>query len=319
MTEFSRTKKYQDLRDRLQNDTGSEVLGSNELSVFDNKLKQIDSSIYDKPIHVQNHESTASHARIEPMPEPQPVLRRSQPKNVSPAFDADIFSDNENTTSNTFDNDYLDQYIREVKQYNIDQGNAETENTQVNILRQLQRNQTPQPKAPTRPYPKEEKHDFTPDIPFRKVDYGQPITPKKQAVQPADEPTTQNLSKEDIMAEVQNMVNGSTGQTKKVDFNDIMGSDTPFEDNDSFLTPDVSTDTFKQNFEKERLSQKKLIEETTKLRITLDEYEENLNEMNDKVHRTNQIMNAVLIAVIISLLVVLCIVIYFIVITKGAN
>ena len=43
MATLSRTKKYQDLRDRLQHDTSTDSLSTNDLSRFEKRLNEIDS------------------------------------------------------------------------------------------------------------------------------------------------------------------------------------------------------------------------------------------------------------------------------------
>lgn len=43
MATLSRTKKYQDLRDRLQHDTSTDSFSTNDLSRFEKRLNDIDS------------------------------------------------------------------------------------------------------------------------------------------------------------------------------------------------------------------------------------------------------------------------------------
>ena len=53
------------------------------------------------------------------------------------------------------------------------------------------------------------------------------------------------------------------------------------------------------------------------IRTQIGEYEDNLNDVNDKMHRTNQILNIVLIILIIALALVLAVVIYWVLLSKG--
>ena len=53
------------------------------------------------------------------------------------------------------------------------------------------------------------------------------------------------------------------------------------------------------------------------MRAQLDSYEDNLNEVSDKMRHTNQILNIVLVVLIIALALILMFVIYFIMTTKG--
>lgn len=49
MATLSRTKKYQDLRNRLQQDTNADALSTNDLSRFQKRLNEIDSQNF----HIQ--------------------------------------------------------------------------------------------------------------------------------------------------------------------------------------------------------------------------------------------------------------------------
>jgi hypothetical protein len=114
----------------------------------------------------------------------------------------------------------------------------------------------------------------------------------------ADTQTAQNLTKEDIMAEVQNLVNG----TKQPEVSDA---------------GQTGSDAYDRNFDAERTARQQLLNETTQMRAQLDDYEDNLNEVSDKMRHTNQILNIVLVVLIIALAVILGIVIYWIVLSRG--
>ena len=53
------------------------------------------------------------------------------------------------------------------------------------------------------------------------------------------------------------------------------------------------------------------------MRAQLDDYQDNLTEVSDKMKRTNQILNVVLIVLIIALSVVLVVVIYWVLQSQG--
>ena len=213
----------------------------------------------------------------------------------------------ENENSSGFDNDFLDQYIREVKQYNIDQGNAVSENTQVNVLKNI-REKMPETPAPSKPYPPKPKDNDTADIPFmnsrrRKYEDAFENTEKIPVTTSYKEEPSQNLTKEDIMAEVQNLVNGSRRQG-------YLSDDEPAPAAPAAPAYD------KSSYEDDRTTRQQLLNETTQMRAQLDDYEDNLNEVNDKMRQTNRILNIVLIVLIIALIVILGIVIYWIVISR---
>ena len=62
----------------------------------------------------------------------------------------------------------------------------------------------------------------------------------------------------------------------------------------------------------ERTARQQLLNETTQIRAQLDDYEDNLTDVSDKMNRTNRVLNGVLIVLIIALFVVLLGVIYWI-------
>ncbi len=299
MATLSRTKKYQDLRDRLQHDTSTDSLSTNDLSRFEKRLNEIDSQNFSYTQKNTSDSFVAGHARNHDIQKENEVLRR---KKSEPTFDTSAFSNNENDV--TFDNDYLDQYIREVKQYNIDQGNAASENTSLNILKQIERNNS---KAPDRPYSRSTSQ--TTDIPFinetKEEAKQQPST--QEGVQP-----TQVLSKEDIMAEVQNMVNGTSTPTPTAS----VSSESPFVSDSFDYDKSMNTDTFNRRLEADRTTRQQLLNETTQMRAQLDDYEDNLSEVSDKMRQTNKILNLVLVLLIVFLAIIVGFVVYWIVMTK---
>jgi flagellar biosynthesis/type III secretory pathway M-ring protein FliF/YscJ len=53
------------------------------------------------------------------------------------------------------------------------------------------------------------------------------------------------------------------------------------------------------------------------MRAQLDDYQDNLSEVSDKMRHTNQVLNIVLIVLIIALIVILAVVVYWVVLSKG--
>jgi len=345
MAGLSRTEKYKDLRSRLQDDTGSD-LSTKALNPYETRLNQIDANNFAAPDTAMDDEHSAAHARevTKEIPIQQP-LHRTQHEHVEPSFN-EGFKDNENYSA-AFDNDYLNQYIREVKQYNLEQGSALSDNTQINVLRQLEGNKNGDASDPYAKFgnsplnmPKAPAELDTPvqtaEIPFQKPVVEPAPAPVVQPVQTPAAPektdprarvqiihqnapvsnsrktftedlfenddemdnvrNTQNLTKEDIMAEVQNLVNG----TKQQDYS----------------TASQNTG-YDRNFDDGRTARQQLLNETTQMRAQLDDYEDNLNEVSSRMQHTNKILNIVLIVLIIALAVILGIVIYWIVLAKG--
>lgn len=332
MAGLSRTEKYKDLRSRLQDDTGSE-LSTKDLNPYETRLNQIDANNFAAPDTAMDDEHSATHARevTRKIPMQQP-LHRTQHEHVESSLN-DGFTDNENYSA-AFDNDYLNQYIREVKQYNLEQGSALSDNTQINVLRQLEKNKN---RDDAEPYAKFGNSPL--NMPKAPAELDKPVQTaeipfQKQVAETAPEPTSsrarvqivhqnapvsnsrktftedlfenddemdhvrnnQNLTKEDIMAEVQNLVNGTKEQE------------------DSNASQNAG---YNHNFDDERTARQQLLNETTQMRAQLDDYEDNLNEVSNRMQHTNKILNIVLIVLIIALAVILGIVIYWIVLAKG--
>ena len=312
MATLSRTKKYQDLRNRLQHDTNADALSTNDLSRFQKRLNEIDSQNFSYTENASSDSHNAEHARnLNTQQQTQQPLRRHKQTQDKDPFANVSFSANENNDV-TFDNDYLDQYIREVKQYNIDQGNAASENTSLNILKQIERNNSATPK---KPYPSSNSH--TADIPFLSSQSSSSNRSYQDVKQPSsqeDTQPTQAMSKEDIMQEVQNLVNGTSSSYTQPQPED---PSSPFVNdyeskNDSFM----STDTFNRRLEADRTTRQQLLNETTQMRAQLDDYEDNLSEVSDKMRQTNRILNIVLVILIFALAMIVGVVIYWIITSK---
>jgi len=340
MAKYSRTDKYRDLRATLQNDSEADIR-TNDLNPYKKKLNEIAPAYFDAP------EATAPE-RVAPVhthqskpyqPEPEPVQMPARETASSNGYSKDYFKNNANYTT-AFNNEYLDDYIREVKEYNIGQGVADSANTDLDILKSLRNDATP---APRKPYP-EEKPEPAPSEVTRPAYQPEPVRPavkesdtadisfgkeKRPAVErPAsvpikekpmydflDEPEeeeddrarsdTQAMTKEDIAAEVQRLINGAQkNNTEKKQKKRNLFDDEYDDEQDDYYNSSHSTN-------------QRILNETTQMRAQLDDYEDDLNDVNDRMKHTNQILNIVLIILIVALSLVLAVVIYWVLLSKG--
>ncbi|MEE8807321.1 MAG: hypothetical protein SOI44_02750 [Lactimicrobium sp.] len=322
MAKLSRTEKYKDLRESLQNDVGQDI-ATKDLHRFQDRLNQIDSNNFappsdvpdtandHDPIHVRRaayQSPRADESSVQRQPDPQDSLN----------FEHDDAQDEEPA----FANDYLDRYINEVKQYNIAQGNAVSENTEVNILDRLKKEQ-PEP-APDRPYRERETSRNarrTTQVPF----INQNVTPNAYRAEDDDTPSAPDNAR-DIASTVRGLVDDDTpspkqpARTKAASYQQqeqVNTDEVPDLDQDGHHV--MSTGEFNRRMELERTTRQQLLNETTQMRAQLDDYEDNLSEVSDKMRHTNQILNIVLVVLIIALIIVLLIVIYWIFLSrKGA-
>ena len=385
MAELSRIKKYKDLRESIAQDLDSnDVTTTKELSRFQKRLNQIDANNFHRSGDYTESASEGVHRRVstpitkvEPVQpvisEPVTAFEHEEPAPTLADFEAGAF-----TTVNDlagYDNDYLDQYIREVKQYNIEQGNSSLENTSMDILRKIKgdtaasKNIQEARKTPVKkPY---SNSTGTTDIPFmssnkqRTTQPAKPVVPSQQD-NLFDVPYTgdnnhvndpMSLTKEDIMAEVKNLMNEKrsnpqnslpeipafTPRVSHMDSRDYMSQNTTsfppldntaqfgdaFADlmnpqeprNETAATQNSDSDDafamFPKKTENYESTNQRLLNETTQMRIQLDNYEANLTDVNEKMQYTNHVLNIVVVVLILLLLILLLLAIYGIVMNSG--
>jgi hypothetical protein len=119
MSEFSRVKKYAQLRDELASDNESEIK-SEALAPYADRLSKIDTRYQpmetSKVTHSPLHSRNAAYAPVE-----EPVTFEES----------------------TFNNEYLDQFIEEVKQYNMRKGYRKTEDTKSEVILKVKEKSEP--------------------------------------------------------------------------------------------------------------------------------------------------------------------------------
>ncbi len=331
MSKYSRTRKYEDLRNRLEHEVEQD-LQTNDLAHFEQRLNNINARNFEAPQPTKTaEEHDPIHSRrnqgfeTKEMKPIEPKVEQA----FEPAYIQTARKNNENYNTAVFQNDYLNEYINEVKRYNIDQGNAFSQNTEVNILRSLRGDQV---EKVEKPYPNEPVEDLiaatlikdantinnlkkqeeayyeeepvveeeieqTADIPFFNSKRSDDLFNDFMGLN--EESTTGSLrSKEDIAKEVQSLIAGN-----------------PMEDTrPSSLLEDSDYDSYTMD---DRTTNQRLLNETTQMRAQLDDYEDNLMEVNDKMNHQNKVMNTVLIVLIIALTIVLGVVVYWVLKSKG--
>ena len=323
MPKYSRTKRYEDLRRRMQSE-GDKDLSRSDLSEVNAHLaKDVQSPMnesektYD-PIHVRRY--SAASVKADPDPSPQA------------GFNSSILRGSER--SEDFDNEYVREFLKEAKQYNVDHGNAYTTNTDLNLLRILKEGQperkavqtpkvSPSPAsapAPSRPYP-----DPVTDHTGNEDTYGSTSVSDFLDSLDSDESDeavqeTQSMTREDIAAEVQNMIRNaqqpqpSASQPTPVSAASTAAANASTGKILSNTTMNSIADAVNDSSDTTR---RQLLQETTQMRAQLDDYQDNLSEVSDKMKRTNQILNVVLIVLIIALSVVLVVVVYWVLQSRG--
>ena len=136
MEKLSRTKKYQALRESLQNDAESQVI-SKDLTSFQDRLNRLDVMHFDTEQIGTDHDPV--HARRTNYFEETPAVKEEVVIEPVVIEEAEI----EKTTQYTFNNEYLDEYISEVKEYNKNKGLLKKDDTAMNILEGLKQKEEP--------------------------------------------------------------------------------------------------------------------------------------------------------------------------------
>lgn len=277
MPKYSRTKKYEELRNKLQSDNEANI-SSKELSEYANRLNKIDAETFES---MKTNNDNINH---------DPIHRRrentfNQDNNLNFAVKDDKYNNN-------FNNEYLDEYIDEVKQYMMDKGLMASENTQQNILRELKG------ERPKKSYEAPAANEAPTTI---KDTMEVPSFANQSLPSEYNNISVDDLQKRDrISTEMKKVINSEP----KYDF---------FDDSDSYDT----ISNLETSLAQEKTAREKLVSETTQMRAQLDEYEDNLTDVNDKMQHTNRILNFVLVVLIFALLIVLAVILYMVLLNKG--
>lgn len=330
METLSRVKRYEDLRKQIEDDSiGSDTLPQEQLQDYAQRLNELDSSIF-KKVNVREDE-------------PYTPERERKDKGEYEIIDH---------TMDDFRNEYLDDFINEVREYNIKKGTRENENTQIDILNRL--NSVSRAK----------RSDY-----IEKIDEDVKELPQKEAMKrrrediaaqvksfvekeaPADATvseavqTTQAVAKNpetsltaplsDTLAkqkesrripamDVSKLQRAAEEETLKIQNSlGIQPISIPeAEKRNPFITRKskpaaVPTKEEQEEARREKLLHQKLVEETQQLRVQMNEYEDDLNDLSEGVEKTNRMLNIILGCLILALLVIVGIVIYWIVQAGG--
>ncbi len=208
----------------------------------------------------------------------------------------DTFTE-ENTS---FKNEYLDSFIQEVKEYNIQKGNRYHEDTQLDILEQL----------------KSKNND-------KRTRYIE----KEETVYNTVSPTTSDdevISNEQISQQIFNLLGTQSTMTSRDEqekIDDIVIVDEKLEERISTLesqlekTVDFAQEILKQKKELEESNESKesLLEKTTQIKVEMEEYKEELTGLNKEVDSNNRLLNVIITIQVLALLGIIGAVIYWLV------
>lgn len=339
METLSRVKKYEELRKQIEDNTIEiEENPQKKLQDYAHRMNDIDPSIF-KKVKISDEE---------------PYIPERERK-VSSSYDS-----LEDTTSE-FRNEYLDDFINEVREYNIRKGNRENENTQIDILNQLQAVspsrrsnyveiiQDDEDMMDTTSLSKEEiaaqvqslladdkQIVLDDDMQMEsEADIRASLFARKQFIREGDEeqgvvePFVDDhaIMKDKIAQPVDEEDNGETKLLQKPAFAGMAEAVKPLMDpvepkqSAAVETPVIEKviknrhkeiEEDPKEIEREEKLQQKLVEETQQLRVQLNEYEDDLNDLSEGVEKTNKLLNVILGCLILALLVIIGIIVYWI-------
>lgn len=253
---LSRVKKYEELRKSIEVNPVDE----NDIDSIENSaqlLKTFDSSVF-KKVQIKDEEGKRRKSNVE---------EEVQPNN-----------------NETFTNEYLDDFMQEVRDYNIRKGNREFENTEVDILYHLN--------ADNRKKRSEYAHEIE--------------EPKEEVVSIAQE--VANLLDEDDEEDKPSISLELIDDTIETPFN--LSSDDNKEESEkqeeNNFVQNNEFNAFKLQLEEvkeiNRDNHEVLLDQTKQMKKQLDTYEEELSDLSKDVNKTNKLLNTIFVFLVLILL-----------------
>lgn len=311
MEKLSRVEKYKDLRDSIDQQSSPAGKPSIEPVELQKRLQQLKQ----KGLHeATSEENENKHSRISP--------RISKEIDVNRSCDSG---------RETFHNEYLDDFLNEVKEYNLEKGNRLSDNTQIDILMQLNPEHR---RERTQYYDEISKDDF--EVKKREED--------------EDVSYTQSLSSEELQAEVDRLFLDADGvpepETKPaceevietvpplIRINPVTpplkqeelqpaekeNSETELSDEDTQtdeidktrIIKDPCKDIENDSTQIESFSEEnKEAEETAQIQMSNDVQEIAASERAVKASKSNKMLNAILLILILALIGVIGVTLYW--------
>ncbi len=322
MAKLSRLKKYEAYRNQIAYGN-EESLASDDLADFSNRLNRIDASLA-RDVTRSNptpNSSVASRMRTyDSVDQARGNHGSTMSSNVVPS-----------AKNESFKNEYLDEFLDEVKKYNVEQGYAQNEDTQLNIISSLKpkrtnasNNGTSQTDAPKiRAY--QNGNALYEDGLANGSTNASASTHTHETVMDEQQLAAVQASvldkRNSITQELQSLLNddsavvapsGDAAQSETIvdDEPQLMQLKSTKRDNTTF---DMSSNSAQR--------QKDLLEQTAKQAVRLaqqyDEMDENLDDIEDKVGHNTRLVNFILVLIVIALVVILVVIIYAILLMKG--
>ncbi len=234
MEKLSRVKKYENLRNQIDMNTNDEAINMN---------------------------------RVDPI-----IFKKMDVQEETPRREKEITIRKPNE-SDTFVNEYMDDLIRDVKQYNRDKGLLHNDITELDILNQL--------KNPTR---------------LKREDYVKTIEEE-----PKVDENTIIQSKKEIAMQIQELLK----EENNTGMNVTKVEPVKVEKNDDFSTIEMNKtiEIFEEKINDEEIQ--RLNEQTQQMKIVIEKHEEEMNEISEGIDKTNKLLNVLLVILVLALFAVI--------------
>lgn len=281
MTDFSRTKKNQKLYTDLHIDAEERITPKKP-------------STYQPRLSRSNHVSLEKDFSIDADIHDKETLKTGD-------VSLDVFDDD-------ISNDLIQSFISEVKRYNIQSGLRSVEDTNMNILNELNKEM---------PLVNEKKQSS--DLLFE---------PEKKEAESLTVDDDLELTKQNISSEIHKLLKGEynplddyhdDAEHDQLKTTEISLNQEETLDNKSQATNDLSELPIKQenSVTKEDDLTQKLLEETQSLKLQLSEYENELSTINNDVNRSSKLLSLFVFILLLVVMVVVALVIYWVLMLKG--
>ncbi len=293
MENYSRTQKYEKLRRQLENDRESEIK-TKELSDYAERLNTLDNTRFEKMDVLNKEDHDPLHAR---------TTVYDDETSVQIPFNMEKKEEKE-TAEDKFNTDFINEYIKEVKQYNFDKGLRSAEDTQLNILKEVRKGNDPM----LRPFGEIEGESKgkleLPETVIKAIDEQEEMRNTisleiKNIL--AEEQAEQSLKAEDVTVE-ESIVESEEPAEKEEPVEDLGGKTSENPVVEHITSADI------ENI---------VINQTREIKAQLESYENELDDMSNTVSNTNRLLNIVLVTLIIALVIVLGIIVYWNLMKRG--
>ncbi|MGL5978078.1 MAG: hypothetical protein ACRCZJ_03710 [Erysipelotrichaceae bacterium] len=254
MSNYSRVKKYEELRSQIEVEKDQQIQ-VRPLSIKKDQLFETKPKDFSNPVPAQREKSERK---------PEPVLEQSN-----------------------FENEYLDDFIKEVKRYNMERGLRDEENTQLNILNSI-KNIQPRNKAYFEPMEREEAgSEETLLIPKEQLDVVEKSVEGFEAIRDEIAEMIQSVEVEEQEPLHLQTIIQDLGELEHdpllENLDDVQEEATPAQLTQEQPVVDISNE-----------QSDLVLEETKQLRIAIEEYGDEIEDIQSDLGKTNKVLNWIL-------------------------